>query len=209
MKESIKEKMELLVEAGMQCIPVVGSPLASLYFGEKQNKRFKRIENFYKEVSEELEAVKEKIVPVSSHNEEELSAILEELNDKVESEHIKLKVELYKNYFKNTMIYPVNNNYSERKLLLDIIKELSPLEIELLVFLKQQKEAIINTTITKPGVEDSIVQGCIAKIKMLGLVSANLNSIVLGGNCGSASEQIKLSSFGEKFHKFCIEFRVY
>lgn len=206
MKDSIKEKMELVVEAGMQCIPVVGSPLASLYFGNKQNKRFKRIEDFYREVSEELESVKEKIIPVNRHNEEELSAILEDLNDKIENEHIKLKVELYKNYFKNTMISPVNNNYSERKLLLDIIKELSPLEIEILVFLNQQNVPIINTSISKQGVESSIIQGCISKIKMLGLIDANLNSIVIGGNCGAASEEIKLSTLGKKFHRFCMEF---
>lgn len=208
MRESMKEKLELVAEAGMQGIPVVGGPLASIYFGNKQNKRFARIEEFYKEVSEELDSVREKIASVNSHDEDELSAILEELNNNIENEYLKSKIVLYKNYFKNTMIYPVNSNYSERKLLLNIAKELSPLEMELIVFLEKQVNSIIDTTITKPGVENSVIQGSIAKIKILGLLDVSLNSIVIGDNNGSTNEKIKLNKLGRKFHDFCMKFEI-
>ncbi|MEG1482827.1 hypothetical protein [Clostridium sp.] len=208
MKESIKEKMELVVQAGMQCVPVVGSPLASLYFGNKQNKRFKRIEDFYREVSEELESVKEKIVPVDRHNEEELSAILEDLNDRIENEHINIKRELYKTYFKNTMINPVNNNYDERKLLLDIINQMTPLQIELIAFLNLQLEPILNINVVREGTEKAIIQGSIGQLKNLGLINSRLNGIVFSTNSeeSGANESITISELGKKFHKFCMEF---
>ena len=34
----IRDKIELAVEASMQMIPVVGGPLATLYFGNKRRK---------------------------------------------------------------------------------------------------------------------------------------------------------------------------
>ena len=43
-----KEKFELAVNAGLQAIPYVGGPLATLYFGYKQEQRFQRIEQTLK-----------------------------------------------------------------------------------------------------------------------------------------------------------------
>ena len=37
-----KDKIELIVNAGLQTIPYVGGPLATLYFGYKQEKRVER-----------------------------------------------------------------------------------------------------------------------------------------------------------------------
>ena len=42
------EQRDLVIQAGMQAIPYVGSSLATLYFGRKQDLRFKRLETFYK-----------------------------------------------------------------------------------------------------------------------------------------------------------------
>ena len=56
-----KEKFELVVNAGLQAIPYVGGPLATLYFGYKQEQRFQRIEQTLKKVATELEEVKSKL----------------------------------------------------------------------------------------------------------------------------------------------------
>ena len=203
--KQVKEKLELVVEAGMQMVPVVGGPLATLYFGNKQEKRFKRIENFYNDISQELECAKERIKSIEEHNEEELSAILEDLNEKVEMEHFRIKIELYKTYFKNTMIFPVNNNYDERKMFLDIISQLTPLQIELMSFLAKENGEYGAGSISKQGVEQTIILGAISQLKILGLVSTSLNSIVFGTQGGNAiNENIKISDLGIKFHKFCM-----
>ena len=52
-----KEKFELAVNAGLQAIPCVGGPLATLYFGYKQEQRFQRIEQTLQEVANELEGL--------------------------------------------------------------------------------------------------------------------------------------------------------
>ena len=56
-----REKIELTVEAGLNAIPAIGGSLATLYFGTKQEKRFKRIENFYTDLKNDFEKFKEGI----------------------------------------------------------------------------------------------------------------------------------------------------
>jgi hypothetical protein len=53
-KLNFKEKMEIVVNAGLQMIPSVGGALSTLYFGYKQEQRFKRVEKTLKEVANEL-----------------------------------------------------------------------------------------------------------------------------------------------------------
>lgn len=55
MKMKPKDKFELVVNAGLQAIPYVGGPLATLYFGYKQEQRFQRVEQTLKEVAQELQ----------------------------------------------------------------------------------------------------------------------------------------------------------
>lgn len=203
--DQLKEKAELAIEAGMQMIPVVGGSLATLYFGNKQEKRFQRIESFYTEVAQELEKIKGSIKNIDEHNEDELSAIIEVLNDKIETEHFRVKIEMYKTYFINTMLIPVNGNYSERRLFLDIMSQLTPLQMELIVFLLKQNGEIPAGSITKPGEEQCIILGAISQLKLLGLVSAALNSITFGSQDGnSINENIKISNLGLRFNQFCL-----
>lgn len=65
-----KEKFELDVEAGLQSLPYVGGSLATLYFVSKQEKRFKRIESFYQDLSDEIRLNKTKILPLEEHDKE-------------------------------------------------------------------------------------------------------------------------------------------
>ena len=65
-----------VIEAAVQSIPYVGGPLATLYYGNKQEKRFKRLEKFYEELREEFSKFQNNFADISSHNPDELSAIL-------------------------------------------------------------------------------------------------------------------------------------
>ena len=117
-----KEKFELAVNAGLQAIPYVGGPLATLYFGYKQEQRFQRIEQTLQEVANELEGVT--LPSLEAHNKDELISLIDELTDKIENEHLEYKRELYKQYFKNILLTPTNGNYEERKLFLNILSGL-------------------------------------------------------------------------------------
>ena len=104
---SAMEKRDLVIQAGMQAIPYVGSSLATLYFGRKQELRFKRLQTFYKEVAEEVSDLKDKIASPEAYDKEALTAIIEELNEKIEHEQVQEKREFLKAYLKNTLIHPV------------------------------------------------------------------------------------------------------
>lgn len=77
-----KEKFKFAVNAGLQAIPYVGGPLATLYFGYKQEQRFQRIEQTLKEVAEELNGMS--IPSIEEHNKDELIPLIDELTDKIE-----------------------------------------------------------------------------------------------------------------------------
>ena len=56
-KLNFAETRDIVIESGLQLIPGVGGAISSAYFGVKQAKEFKRLENFYKLLSEELETI--------------------------------------------------------------------------------------------------------------------------------------------------------
>ena len=114
-KLSSTEKRDLVIQAGIQAIPYVGSSLSALYFGAKQERRFKRLETFYQEVAQEVRALKDRIALPEEHDKEALAAIIEELNEKIEREQVREKREFFKAYLKNTLIYPIKGNYEERR----------------------------------------------------------------------------------------------
>lgn len=201
---TIKDYRDLVIESGMQAIPMVGGSLATLYFGYKQEKRFKRLESFYRELGEQIENMKDPIPHISKHNEDELNAIIEELHEKIESEHLQMKKDYYKQYYKNTLLYPVNGNFDERKLYLDILSLVTPLQIELIIFLANQSHPITGATIQKTGVEGAIIQGSISQLKNYGIIEGSLDSIVFGGTGNAINENISLTAFGRKFHEFCL-----
>ena len=195
---------EVIIESLMQAIPYVGGPLATLYFGHKQEKRFRRLEQFYNEIKVEIEDIKNSLPDITSHNEEELSAILEELHEKVETEHLAVKRKYYKEYFKNTMLFPVNGNFDERKLFIDIIDSLTPLQIELIKYLYEQQTAVQSISISIPGVDQVLIRASLAQLKNFGITESSLNSVIYIGSGNVINEDISLSKFGQRFHHFCL-----
>lgn len=108
-------------------------------------------------------------------------------------------------YFKKTMIKPVNGNFDERKLLLDILSAITLLQIEIIAFLANQSSAVTSNAISKPGVEQAVILGSLAQLKNYGLIEATVNSIVVGGTNGLINENVSLSKFGIKFNDFCLQ----
>jgi hypothetical protein len=196
---------ELTVEALVQAVPYIGGSLATLYFGSKQKRQFNRLETFYKEIKEEIFSIKGQIKDIGQHNPDEFAAIFEQLHEKIEKEPLIEKRRFYKNFFKNTLIYPVNKNYDERKKFLDVLSEISLLEAEIIKFLNQQAGMIDSLSFKKHGIEEPLIQGSIYKLKSWGIISAKLGSISLGGPAGGIHENITLSEFGKRFLSFCLE----
>ena len=197
-----KEKFELAVNAGLQAIPYIGGPLATLYFGYKQEKRFNRIEQTLKEIGKELEG--QELPNIEFHNKEELMALIEELTDKIENEYMEYKRQLYKRYFKNILITPTNGNYEERKLFLTVLSQITPLQIELFKFVMENKD-VVDLNISKAGTDISLIRSSLLQLENMGLIVATIHSISLGGNNPGMPMMLHCSEFGKRFNKFCLE----
>lgn len=98
-----KEKFELVVNAGLQAIHYVGGPLATLYFGYKQEQRFQRIEQTLKEVAAELEGVT--LPSLEAHSKDELT-------DKTKNEAFVAGQKAYDKFINGESITECNMLYS-------------------------------------------------------------------------------------------------
>ena len=204
-KLTISDKRDLVIQAGMQLVPYVGGLLSSLYFGSKQEKRFKRLETFYQEIASEIEKMKDSISSVDKQDPLALEAIIESLHEKVEAEPTREKREFFKNYFKNTLKFPVAGNYDERKYFLDSLAEMTLLECELLAFINSQPNSLQVGDIQKPGTDKYAVVGAIGRLKSRGFLAATQGSFAVGGGAdNSLQELVFLSSFGKSFIAFCL-----
>lgn len=201
-KISAKDKLELVVNAGLQAIPYIGGPLSTLYFGYKQEQRFQRLEQTLKEVASELQNCK--LPKIEEHNSEELMSLIDELTDRIEDERIELKRNLYKEYFKNILKTPTNGNYEERKLFLEVLSRITPLQIELFQFILKNPN-VIDVNISKPGIDISLIKSSILQLENYGLVIATLNSITLGGSQSGMPMNLLASEFGKRFNDFCLK----
>lgn len=202
-----KEKTMLGIQAAIQAIPYVGSSIATLYFGYKQEIRFKRLENFYKELAIEIEGIKEKIISIDRQDKDSFLFILEELNEKVEKEYRLEKIIFFKNYFKNTLKDPVTKiNFDKRQYFLNIIESMTLSESSILKFLinsENEPTEIINIEFN--GIDQYLIIGAVEKLKSYGFLESQTISVMIGtGQDNRLREKVRLSDFGIKFYEFCI-----
>lgn len=203
-----KQKLENTIEAGLQLIPYIGSTLATLYFDRKQQREFNRIMKFYKDLSNELKGLKEKI-SLKNQDEGILVVLIEKINGKVEKEVLEEKIKYFKNYFKNILLYPVKDDYDEKSFFLESLSSMSLLEIEILKFLDSQNDFVQVGSIQKQGVEQYAILGVIGRLHNLGfLQSASKGMSIGGGSDNYLKELVRLSPFGRKFIEFCLKFKL-
>ena len=203
MKEKLtgNEKRDLAIEAGVQLIPYIGGSLATLYFGAKEGRRFKRIETFYKEVATELEKAIA-LSSISPDDEASLIAIIEQVNERVEMEQIEEKRRYLKNFLVNILLHSIGN-FDEKSFFLQSLGSMTYLECEVLSGLAGQTAAVPVRGIRKEGVGQYAIVGAIGRLRNLGFIEATTTSFQFGGD-NALNESVELSEFGKKFHNFCI-----
>ena len=200
-KLTSSEIRDLVIQAGMQAIPHIGNPLATLYFGIKQQKRFRRLEAFYKEIAQELDSIKDRLAPIEEHDPEALAAIMEKLNETIEREQVRKKIEYLKAYFKNTLMNPVKADYDERSFFLDALSSMTLLECEVIKKLSSERLPVAVLTLVTTGGNEYATVGAIGRLKNLGFIEW------VGANLGTPLEEnVSLSDFGRRFHQFCLTF---
>jgi hypothetical protein len=206
-KISTRTKLEIAVESGLQLIPFVGGSIASAYFGTKQAREFQRIEQFYTELANEILEIKENIASLDAQDEEGLVSLIEQVNDKIEHEHQTAKIIAYKNYMKNILLNPVNNtNYDKRKVFLDILKDMSLLECEIIIVLYKNSAIWAKVKdIRKPNVNQYAIVGAISKLKSYGFLRTSQGNFSIGGNDDNLLEEnVLINEYGKEFTEFVL-----
>jgi hypothetical protein len=194
-------KKDTIIEAGLNAIPCVGGSLATLYYGSKNEKRFERLENFYRELKEELHKNPIDVSDFANHNEEELENIITDLNDKIEKETREEKRKYLKNFFISTIETPIQNNFDERKTYLDVLDGMSVLECQLLDFLSKQKEHIQIRTLI--GADIYVLYGAVNKLISYGFLETRRGSFTMNGaKDEKLDDLIFTSAYGKKFIEY-------
>lgn len=199
------EKRDLIIEAGLQLIPYVGGTLSTLYFGTKQEKRFKRLESFYEEVAEDVERYKITLPGLKENNEEDIISIIEHLNEKIEVESRNEKRDLFKNYFINLLLIDGDINYDQKLYFLNTLDSLNLLDVMVLNLIRENESVLVRDV--TPGPYDIYeIVGSVGRLKNLGFLYARTGRISIGSNeDNTMNEIVSISSFGQIFIDFCIK----
>lgn len=199
-----REKFDLAVESGLQIIPYVGGALSTAYFGTKNEKRLKRIESFYKEFGERIEELEIKIPQIPEYKKEEIVEIIERLNEKIERESKDRKREYYKKYLANTLLNAERIDNDESVLFLDILEKITYLEIDMLNIVRSHSKARVGD-IKATNIDKYAIVGAVGRLKSYGFLITETGNVTIGGGVdNSLNEIISMSSYGEKFIRYCL-----
>lgn len=197
------KKRDLVIQACIEAIPYVGGSLSTLYFGSKQEKRFERLEAFYAEIKEQIEGLKGCGISVDSQNEDELCNIIEELNEKVESESRKQKITYLQNFLLSTLQNKLTNDFDQRTHYLDTLSSMSLLECEILAHLFNQQQPLQIRKITKPGIGQYAAYSAVNKLRSFGYIESRRGSFEMNGKQDEhLDDLVFLSDFGKQFCQY-------
>lgn len=194
-----KDYVNLAIEAGIGAIPIVGSPIQTIYFGRQNEKRFKRIERFYKELNDELEQIKQNIPEVfyPERDRDQLMGVMESINEDIEKARNQSKFNLYKNLYKNCILGINKLNWDREEYFVEILSQLTPIQIELIAFLSNRGD-VFSGNINYPGQPQELIDGSLNVLSDFGILDRKIDSIVLG-NVGKQNMGYRISSLGKEF----------
>lgn len=203
-----KQMFDLAVESGLQLVPFAGGSLATLYFGSKQTKQFNRIESFYAELAEKVNALGSEPTPLNEQQQEELTDLIDEVNEKVEREASEQKRKYLQNFLLHSLNTPDSRDFDTKKFFLDALGTCNELDLEILAALSNNpiNQLSIVGSISKPGVEQYAIVGSIGRLKNLGFISAITQQVSIGLNEDNAlSDAVGITPFGKQFVEYCMQ----
>ena len=210
---SKKEILGQIIKNSFQAVPVVGGVLAvaiDTYFGIKQENQLRRIEKFFVELIPDIEQLEDRMASLESHDKSKLVAIIEEFIEDLESYQSNQKLQYFKTYFKNTLIFPINENYDDRRFFLNSLNLITDLESDILISLNTHHNGYVYTNINDfmPNIEISRKIGAIGRLKNLGfLTSITPIPLTFSGEItiDDRQQRVKITDFGLSFVDFCIK----
>ena len=193
-------KKDTIIEAGISAIPYVGGAIATLYFGNKNEKRIQRLQEFYEKLLEEVESGTVGKINFNETNAEQFQDLISEVHEKVEKESRETKKKLLRNFFTTTIQNPIEGDFDLRLIFLDALDSLSEFDCNILTFLKTHKQVQIRE-ITGP--DPYLIYSSVNKLISLGFLETRRGSFIMNGMQDENLDNIVfLSSLGEKFIEY-------
>ncbi|MFZ2189673.1 MAG: hypothetical protein WA057_06410 [Candidatus Magasanikiibacteriota bacterium] len=194
-------KRDTIIEAGLNAVPYIGGSLATLYFGNKQEKRFERLEKFLEQVKQELEQNPINESALSKHNKEDLTNLIEDILNRVEIETREEKKRLLKNFFIKTLNTPIINDIDERKTFLKILDDLSEFECILLASLFSNQDPVPIRSLG--GNDIYLIYGGVNKLISLGFLETRRGDFMMNGaQDENLNPIIFISDYGKRFAEY-------
>lgn len=202
-KLSFSERRDIALNAGISAIPYLGGALSALYFGAKQERRFKRIETFYTNLGDSVKDLKESLVDLDKLDKVKLAVIIEEINESIEMDFAEERLKYFQNCFINT-ITSSNQNYEKQRFFISVLSKLTDLDIDILQTLynapKDHGLSYIDDT-----EEDAIeYNASLERLKSYGLLNSRLNGKLEANISWGKITLYTLSQFGKDFVNYCL-----
>jgi len=209
-KLSGQEKLDIVVEAGLQLIPTIGSSLATAYYGTKQAKQFKRLENFYKDLSQTVEALKLQLPLLNEKDEEEIISLIEKINEQIEREISDSKRNCFKYFLLNSLGRNEEFSFDTKRFFLDSLSACNELDLEILAHLYNSTPTLkIVGSISRSGVEQYAIVGSISRLKSFGFAFTATGSMSVGDNSDNTlRESVGITTFGKQFVEYTLKIEV-
>lgn len=205
-----KDYLDATIEAGIGAIPIIGGPIQTVYFGLQNEKRFKRIEAFYKQLNQEMETVKS-LIPssINKESQDQLLATIETINFEVEQIKNRDKIIYFVTSFKNLLLSVDQNNLDTEEYFVDILSSLRKVDLDVLIYLFRRPEVKSHGGISVPIVGDldrNMVSGILNRLVDFSLVRRNLMAMTIGGSGGDSSNYTYyISDYGVNFCRYILE----
>lgn len=196
-----RDYLNLVIEAGISSIPSIGGALQTIYFGSKNEKRFKRIENFYNSLNQRLSNIEDTIPnSVNINSQEQLASIIETIHEEIEKPNSDKKIDFFVNAYKNLILDASKEDMDLDEIYVNILSEITKVEIEFLtIFFKERTDGVIINS----SYDQNLIDGSMNRLINFGLLNKHLMYLSVG--TGSPEKNhYSISDFGANFCQYIL-----
>lgn len=194
-----KDYRDLVIEAGLGLVPYVGGSIQTLYFGSKNEKRFKRIEFFYEQLAEQIKLLTE--FDLNEENSDQLIGIIETIHDEIEKSKSHNKIVYFVNAYKNLLLGSKKSSQDIDELFVDILSKVTKIEIDILAFYMRNRNSRFVPHVE--GVDPILILGSLNRLSDFGLMNRHLEGLTIGGD-GGQNYAYSISDLGISFCEYIL-----
>lgn len=206
---NIKDYSWLAIEGIVASIPTVGPALQTAYFGRKSEKRFKRIENFYNDLSQHVQELQDQMVAKTEIEKysDQIAEFMEKSNDLVESDVQGFKSALLRNAFLTILKSPSEVNWNEEQYFTSTIGQMDTTDFQVLGAARNggwvQVKSVIDFFNGK--LDRFYLKGLCERLTSLGYFEKRYGNINMQGEGTIIDTYYRISNLGQNLLSFTMK----